>query len=254
MQRGRGDRGRWTLWCLSPFCWGRPGNIRSPDQAYIEHCSHLQGSQVRVDGEYVDQLEGGEDVGGSEKTLRDEGGVPVVPLLPRQRHGVVTELGLPQYLTNIKWQYNERQIFRMLFKVGGCFYKTFLRWNLLKYATEKFNLRFRIRTHSVHIFSINIGKWDNSSRNLHQSMRQSGVQWWPRRGSWWWSPRHSTCRWCIPGAPRPRAAWSRSRWGRPPRPGCSSPPDSAGSPAWWRCLPTTPTLHKCEILCKNMQK
>ena len=75
---------------------------RSPDQAYIKHCSHLQGSQVRVDGEYVDQLEGGEDVGGSEEALRDEGGVPVVPLLPRQRHGVVAKLGLPQYLTNIK--------------------------------------------------------------------------------------------------------------------------------------------------------
>ena len=64
--------------------------------------AHLEGPEVRVDREDVDQLEGGEDVGGSEQALGDEGGVPVVPLLPRQRHGVVTELGLPQYLTNIK--------------------------------------------------------------------------------------------------------------------------------------------------------
>ena len=37
---------------------------------------YLEGPKVGVHGEYVDELEGGEDVGGGEEALGDQGGVP----------------------------------------------------------------------------------------------------------------------------------------------------------------------------------
>ena len=41
----------------------------------------LEGSEVRVDAEDVDELEVGEDVGGGEEALRDQHRVPRVPLV-----------------------------------------------------------------------------------------------------------------------------------------------------------------------------
>ena len=38
---------------------------------HSEVCADLEGPQVRVDREDVDQLEGGEDVGGGKQTLRE---------------------------------------------------------------------------------------------------------------------------------------------------------------------------------------
>ena len=66
--------------------------------------------------------------------------------------------------------------------------------------------------------------------NLHQNTLQFVVLLLRHRGSWWWSPPHSTCHWCTPSAPRPTAAWSRSRWAPWPRRGCSSPPGWEASP------------------------
>ena len=63
----------------------------------------------------------------------------------------------------------------------------------------------------------------NLQLNLRHRKPGLSVRWWPRRESWWWSPRRSRGRWRTPSGPRPRAAWSRSRWGRPPRPGCRTP-------------------------------
>ena len=43
---------------------------------------YLEGSEVWVDAEDVDELEVGEDVGGGEEALRDQHRVPRVPLVP----------------------------------------------------------------------------------------------------------------------------------------------------------------------------
>ena len=79
-----------------------------------EVCADLEGPEVRVDREDVDQLEGGEDVGGSEESLkhwvvtrhhidtshlRDECGVPGVPVLAWQTDCVHSQLLLIQDLT-----------------------------------------------------------------------------------------------------------------------------------------------------------
>ena len=40
---------------------------------HSEVCADLEGPEVRVDREDVDQLEGGEDVGGGKQTLRELG-------------------------------------------------------------------------------------------------------------------------------------------------------------------------------------
>ena len=69
---------------------------------------------------------------------------------------------------------------------------------------------------------------------LRQNKPQFSVRWWPRRASWWWSPRRSTCRWCTPWDLRPRAAWSRTRWDLPPRPGYKTPPGMVWLLSWWR--------------------
>ena len=42
----------------------------------------LEGPEVRVDGEDVDELQVGEDVGGGEEALGDQHRVPRVPLVP----------------------------------------------------------------------------------------------------------------------------------------------------------------------------
>ena len=42
----------------------------------------LEGSEVRVDAEDVDELEVGEDVGGGEEAFRDQHRIPRVPLVP----------------------------------------------------------------------------------------------------------------------------------------------------------------------------
>ena len=87
------------------------------------------------------------------------------------------------------------------------------------------------------------------------------VRWWQRRASWWWSPPRSRGRWRTPSAPRPTAAWSRSRWGRPPRRGCRIPLGREGSRAgkkkrsvsysaaqWFVCLDLDCPLSGLEII------
>ena len=60
--------------------------------------AHLQGAEVGVDWEDVDELEGGEDVGGGEEPLGDEGGVPGVPVLAGEGHRVDAQRALVQNL------------------------------------------------------------------------------------------------------------------------------------------------------------
>jgi hypothetical protein len=55
---------------------------------------HLQGSEVGVDAEQVDDLQGAEDVGRGEEALRYKLGVEVGPLLPRDRRRVAVLLYL----------------------------------------------------------------------------------------------------------------------------------------------------------------
>ena len=52
---------------------------------HVEHHAaegDLQRAEVRVDGEDVDELQVGEDVGGGEEALGDQHRVPRVPLVP----------------------------------------------------------------------------------------------------------------------------------------------------------------------------
>ena len=55
---------------------------------HVEHHAaegDLQRAEVRVDGEDVDELQVGEDVGGGEEALGDQHRVPRVPLVPARQ-------------------------------------------------------------------------------------------------------------------------------------------------------------------------
>ena len=87
--------------------------------------SNLQGSEVRIDWEDVDQLQRGEDVSGGEEALGDEGRVPVVPLLPGQRHRVASRLSQNLVHHNDSWNeffefLNYYTLFVMYCNIIGC--------------------------------------------------------------------------------------------------------------------------------------
>ena len=90
--------------------------------------SDLERPQVRVDREDVDQLQGGEDVGGSKQALqssvksvreqqrlafslhlRDQCGVPGIPFLSRQTHRVNSQSRLKLDLKSLDFREEEER-------------------------------------------------------------------------------------------------------------------------------------------------
>ena len=72
----------------------REGEVHEDEEERpLHHVEHhaaegdLQRAEVRVDGEDVDELQVGEDVGGGEEALRDQHRVPRVPLVPADGGG-----------------------------------------------------------------------------------------------------------------------------------------------------------------------